>query len=95
VTIRFEFLGQCRVNAGRDELELEVEHEYISIRDVLRELEKQFYGIHFPILEDARLVNGLLLFRKGRSGESRRISDLQEQVHESETFVLATGMEGG
>jgi hypothetical protein len=102
VNLRFEFLTVLRRQTGLQSLDIELPDRSAgtagapTVVDALCALQNNLEGKTLKLVENNRVLPGLLIFEKNPVGGLERITDPEEQrLAAGQCLVLSNAMEGG
>ena len=90
--MRVELIGHLKAEAGREYIEVSIEHEEERLLDVLKRLPERIRR-HIIETDTGRLVPGLLILVNGTEIKPSRITDAM--VREDDVITLIPAIHGG
>jgi hypothetical protein len=99
VKLRFEFLTVFRQKIGQESLTVRLADrpgEGPTVLEALEALQTAIASKGLRLLEEGRVVKGLLIFRRTPAGALQRIRNPGDQsIEAGQSLVLSIAMEGG
>lgn len=97
MTVEINCTSHLREVLGKKKFRVEIAAEggEVCIGEVLRNVEGRTAGAGILLLKDDRFSEGLLVFKRTKSGGLERVFESSAPVFENDSLTLATGMEGG
>jgi len=90
-----EFVGYFLSKTGRSILEMDFKEEEATVRQLIIGAENAMIDRNFKVIEDGKLKNGVLLFRRKNNGGMDRIFELDSPLNESGDYITMANLMGG